>query len=133
MLEYLKYKTNATFKTLKGKWHARIKHSETEDIASIARHMKSHNSPFSESVIKAVVEDFTKCVAEQLLNGKNVKIDNLGIFNIIAKSEGTDSPEELSASNLKDFQLNVKGIGKLSKKELKESVKLQEAPTYEKQ
>ncbi len=130
MLEYVKYKTNATFKTLKGKWHARIKHSDTEDIASIARHIRNHNSPLSESVIKSVIEDFTNCVAEQLLEGKNVKIDNLGIFNITAKSDGADSPEELTASSLKDFQLNVNGIGRLSKKELKKSVKLQELATY---
>ena len=130
MLEYLKYKTNATFKTLKGKWHARIKHTETEDVAAIARHMRTHNCPFSESIIKAVVEDFTKCVAEQLLDGKCVKISNLGIFCITAKSDGADSPEELTAENLKDFQLSVKGIGKLSKKELKESVVLKEAHEY---
>lgn len=130
MLEYLKYKTNATFKTLKGKWHARIKHTETEDVAAIARHMRTHNCPFSESIIKAVVEDFTKCVAEQLLDGKCVKIPNLGIFCITAKSDGADSPEELTAENLKDFQLSVKGIGKLSKKELKESVVLKEAHEY---
>lgn len=133
MLEFVKYKTNATFKTLKGKWHARIKHSETEDIASIARHIRNHNSPLSESVIKSVIEDFTNCMVEQLLEGKNVRIENLGIFSITAKSDGADSPDEISASSLKDFQLNVKGIGKLSKAELKESVKLQEAPTYEKQ
>ncbi len=130
MLQYFKYMTNATFKTLKGKWHLRIKRSETEDVASIARHMRAHNCPFSESVIKAVVEDFTNCVAEQLLDGKTVKIPNLGTFNITAKSDGADSPEELTAENLKDFQLNVNGIGKLSKKALKESVRLQEVPEY---
>lgn len=130
MLQYFKYKTNATFQTLKGKWHARIKHSETEDVASIARHMRNHNCPFSESVIKAVIEDFTNCVAEQLLDGKTVKIPNLGTFNISAKSDGADTPEELTAENLKDFQLNVNGIGKMSKKELKKNVKLQEVPQY---
>lgn len=132
MLQYFKYMTNATFKTLKGKWHLRIKHDETEDVASIARHMKSHNCSFSESIIKAVIEDFTNCMIEQMLEGKSVKINNLGVFSITAKSDGADKPEELSASNLKDFQLNVKGIGKLSKKELKDSVKLQEVPTYKK-
>ena len=132
MIQYFKYMTNAAFKNLKGKWHLRIKHDETETVASIARHMRNHNCTFSESTIKAVLEDFTNCMVEQLLEGKNVKIENLGTFNITAKSVGADSPEELTASNLKDFQLNVRGIGKLSKKELKDSVKLQEVPTYKK-
>lgn len=132
MLQYFKYITNAAFETLKGKWHLRIKHDETEDIASIARHLKNHNSPYSESVIKAVIEDFTNCMVEQLLEGKNVKIKNIGIFSITAKSDGADSPEKLSAKNLKDFKLSVKGIGKMSKKELKDSVQLKEVTEYEK-
>jgi len=133
MLKYFKYKTNATFKTLKGKWHLRIKHSETESVEDLAKHMSSHNCPFSESVIKAVIEDFSNCMVERLLEGKTIKIDNIGTFNIIAKSDGADSPESLSSENLKDFQLNVNGCGKLSKKALSESVKLQELPKYTKE
>lgn len=132
MIKYFKYMTNAAFDNLKGKWHLRIKHGDTETVASIARHMRNHNCVFPESTIKAVLEDFTNCMVEQLLEGKNVRIENLGTFSITAKSVGADSPEELTASNLKDFQLNVRGIGKLSKKELKDSVKLQEVPKYKK-
>ena len=60
-----------------GKWFARAVSDETFDLAKLAEHMSKHNSPYSSGVIKGVLTDMVDCIKELLLDGKNVKLDDL--------------------------------------------------------
>ena len=69
-----------------GKWFAYPVIEETLNIDALSEHMSNHNSPFSKGVIKGLLTDMVNCIKEQLLEGKNVKIDDLAIFSIGIKN-----------------------------------------------
>ena len=65
-----------------GLWYARPVINETLDIEALAKHMSKHNTPFSPGVIKGVLADMVTCIKELILDGKNVKLDDLAIFSV---------------------------------------------------
>lgn len=44
--------------------------------------MSNHNTPYSSGVIKGVLADMVSCTKELILDGKNVKLDDLAIFSV---------------------------------------------------
>lgn len=76
-----------------GKWFAYPVADETVDLAALAHHMEEHNTGFSEAMCLGMMTGMVKCIKEMLLQGKNVKIDNLAIFSVgIKNKEGADPP-----------------------------------------
>lgn len=67
-----------------GKWYAYPVVEETMDLAALAKHMEEHNTGFSEAMCLGMMTAMVKCIKEQLLAGKNVKIDNLAIFRSVS-------------------------------------------------
>ena len=53
------------------KWliYAAAQSTETINLQQIARHLSSHNSPFSEGTIIGLLTDFQKCIVEHLKRG----------------------------------------------------------------
>ena len=80
-----------------GYWYARAVCDETYDTEKLARHMSEHNTPYSPGVIHGVLKDMINCIKELVLDGKNVKLNDLAIFSVGLKSAG--------AANLEDFTL----------------------------
>ena len=64
------------------KWYAYPVVEETIDLAGLAAHMEEHNTGFSEAMCIGVLKAMVKCIKEQLLSGKSVKIDDLAIFSV---------------------------------------------------
>ena len=80
MIRYKKYQNkNEKNVTTFNKWYARAVCEETVDIAALAEHMSTHNTPFSTGAIHGMLKDMVNCIKELLMDGKNVKIDDLGI------------------------------------------------------
>ena len=78
-----------------GKWFAYPVADETVDLAALAHHMEEHNTGFSEAMCLGMMTGMVKCIKEMLLQGKNVKIDNLAIFSVgIKNKEGADSEDD---------------------------------------
>ena len=69
-----------------GKWYAYPVVEETMNLAALAKHMEEHNTGFSEAMCLGMMTAMVKCIKEQLLAGKNVKIDNLAIFSGVVLS-----------------------------------------------
>lgn len=66
--------------------------------------MDKHNSPYSSSVIKGVLAGMVSCTKELVLDGKNVKQDDLAIFSFeIVSKKSAQSAADFSLAN------NVKG------------------------
>ena len=68
----------------------------------LAEHMSNHNSPYSKGVIKGLLTDMISCIKELLLEGKNVKVDDLAIFSLGIKNKkggATSSVPVLPASS----------------------------------
>lgn len=98
------------------KWYPRPVADETYDLDTLARHMASHNSPYSPGVIKGIMTDMVSCIKELLLDGKNVKIDDLAIFSVgLRTNGGSESEKEFSVSkHVAGIRLRARATGELA-------------------
>ena len=116
MIRYKKYQVTGEDSPLKGLWYARPVIEETFDIEKLAKHMSNHNTPYSSGVIKGVLADMVSCTKELILDGKNVKLDDLAIFSVgIVSKKGAQSAADFSlANNVKGLKLRARATGELS-------------------
>ena len=77
MVRYILQQIKITSSRAFGKWFAKNVVEETIDLDALAEHMSNHNSPYSK----------VQCIKELLLEGKNVKIDDLAIFSLGIKNK----------------------------------------------
>lgn len=112
-----------------GKWFAYPVAEETINLAKLARHMEEHNTGFSEAMCLGMMTAMVKCIKEMLLEGKNVKIDNLAIFSVSIKNkEGADSEEAFNATNnIEGVKLRARATGTLSNANLNNAVSVKKA------
>ena len=113
-----------------GKWFAYPVIEETLNLDSLAEHMSNHNSPYSKGVIKGLLTDMISCIKELLLEGKNVKIDDLAIFSLGIKNKkgGAASEDEFNISkNIDGVKLRARATGILVAKALNLDATLKKA------
>ena len=121
MIKYNLKKNNNRKSDYYGKLYAYPVIDETVDLEKLSDHMASHNTPFSKGVIKGLLTDMVSCVKELMLEGKNVKIDDLAIFSIGIKNAkgGAASEEEFSvSSNIQTVKFRARATGELTSKSL---------------
>lgn len=132
MIRYKKYQMKGEKSPLKGLWYARPVIEETFEIEKLARHMANHNTPYSAGVIKGVLADMVACIKELILDGKNVKLDDLAIFSVgIVSKKGAQSATEFSlANNVKGLKLRARATGDLSNAQINLDGQMKEASAY---
>lgn len=132
MIRYKKYQVTGEDSPLKGLWYARPVIEETFDIEKLAKHMSNHNTPYSSGVIKGVLADMVSCTKELILDGKNVKLDDLAIFSVgIVSKKGAQSAADFSlANNVKGLKLRARATGELSNAQINLDGQLKEASLY---
>lgn len=113
------YKINNAKSTANGKYFLRSFSMDTYDLEKLAEHMSQHNTPYSVGAIRGVLKDMATCIKELLMEGKKVKIDNICIFGVGAKTNGTDTEEAFTADNVARFHINCQGTGVLATRESK--------------
>lgn len=121
MIKYILRKNNNTSNEVSfGKWYAFPVIEETMDLEALAKHMEAHNTGFSEAMCVGVMKAMVKCIKEQLLNGRNVKIDDLAIFSVgIRNKTGADTEALHSiAANVAGVKLRARATGTLSNSSL---------------
>ena len=130
MVRYiLKQNTNSSSRAY-GQWYAFPVIEETINLDALAEHMANHNSPYSKGVIKGLLTDMVSCIKELLLEGKNVKIDDLAIFSLGIKNRkgGAASEEDFSVSkNIDGVKLRSRATGTLMTKSLNLDATLKKA------
>ena len=116
MIKYVLKQNHNEKSAAYGKYYAFPVVEETMDLEDLAHHMEEHNTGFSEAMCVGVMKAMVKCIKEQLLAGKNVKIDNLAIFSCgIKNREGAVSPEVFTvANNISGVKLRARATGTLS-------------------
>ena len=106
---------NEKNQTAFGKWYARAVCEETVDIAALAEHMSTHNTPFSTGAIHGMLKDMVNCTKELLLDGKNVKIDDLAIFSVGLHTTGAPTADDFNANtNITGVRLRARATGNLT-------------------
>ena len=115
-----------------GLWYARPVINETYDIDALSKHMSKHNTPFSPGVIKGVLADMVACIKELVLDGKNVKLDDLAIFSVgIVTDHGAESAEAFKVSeHVKGLKLRARATGELSSAKINLEGTLREQKEY---
>lgn len=131
MIKFVVKQNNNKKSSAFGKWYAYPVVEETIDLAKLARHMEEHNTGFSEAMCLGMMTAMVKCIKEQLLLGRNVKIDNLAIFSLgIKNKEGATSESEFSAiSNIAGVKLRARATGTLSNTNLNIDASVRKAST----
>ena len=132
MIRYKKYQNQTKSTPLSGKWLARAVADETLDTRALAEHMAKHNTPYSQGAIHGVLKDMTSCIKELLLDGKNVKLDDLAIFSvgIVSKKGATSAAAFTLADNVKGLKLCARATGELSNAQINLEGQLKEAYKY---
>ena len=97
MAKYRLYKNKNVKSTGYNKYYAKKAAGKLVDLDGIVRHMSGHNTPYSKGIIKGVLTDMVECVREMAYEGNQVKIDNLGIFQVSMRSKGVTDPTKFNA------------------------------------
>ncbi len=132
MIKFIPRPNPITTSKTYGRYYAHAIVEETLDLDGLADHMAHHNTPFSKGVIKGLLTDMVGCIKEMLLQGKNVKIDDLAIFSVGIKNtaNGAASAEEFTVTkNIDGVKLNARATGELSSKALNLEATLRKATT----
>ena len=132
MITYRKMQIEGENHPCNGLWYARPVITETLDITALSKHMAKHNTPFSPGVIKGVLADMVACIKELILDGKNVKLDDLAIFSVgIVSDHGAESAEAFKVSeHVKGLKLRARATGELSNAQINLEGQLKEALPY---
>ncbi len=130
MIKYILKQCKIDSSPIYGKWFAYPVIEETLDLDGLAKHMSQHNTPYSVGVIRGVFTDMVRCIKEQLLEGKNVKIGDLAIFSVGIRNSkgGAVTEDEFTVSkNIQGVKLRARATGELSNKVLNLEATLKKA------
>lgn len=131
MIRYKLYQNNNKASSMYKKWYARAVCEETVDVAGLARHMAEHNSPYSAGVIHGVLKDMIACTKELVLDGKNVKLDDLAIFSAGLTTKPAVSAKDFSASaNIRNVRLRARATGTLRSAMLTREARMRQFGEY---
>ena len=128
MIRYILKQNQNNTSSAYQKYYAYPVVEQTMNLNDLARHMSEHDSGFSEAMIVGVLKAMVRCIKEMILEGENVKIDDLAIFSCgIRNAEGAASEDDFTvAKNIKGVKLRARATGSLS------NTNLNLAPTIKK-
>lgn len=132
MIRYKKYQNlNETNESTYKKWYARAVAEDTVDLDKLAEHMSKHHTPYSQGCIRGVLRDMVDCVKELVLDGKNVKIDDLAIFSVGINTQGANTAAEFTpATNIKKCTLRCRATGNLRPSSMRDEIQYREFSEY---
>ena len=94
-------------------------------------HIANHNSPYSRGVIKGVMTDAFDCLKELVLDGKNVRLSDLGLFSVGITGKSAETLADWTVQqNVTGVHLVVRNTKTWANAALRKGVSLVEAGTY---
>mgnify|MGYP004466570431 FL=1 len=93
-------------------------------------HIASHNTPYSRGTIKGLTTDVLDCLQELILDGKSVRLGDLGLFSIGISSRGETTAAKVTADSVQDVHLILRNTKSWSNKALRELVNLRAYNSY---
>ena len=89
-------------------WYATVVTDREMNFEEFVDHISSHNSPYSRGTVHGVMMDMLDCLKELILDGKSVRLGDLGLFSIGMSSHGEVSRDKVSAASVEGIHLLVK-------------------------
>ena len=105
-------------------WYATVVTDREMNFEEFVDHISSHNSPYSRGTVHGVMMDMLDCLKELILDGKSVRLGDLGLFSIGMSSHGEVSRDKVSAASVEGIHLLVKTTKTWSNNELKKLCKI---------
>lgn len=130
MIRYKKFKNNNQTSANYNKWYGRAV-TELMEFEEFVKHMANHHCVFGESTIRGVLIEMQICMRELLLEGKAVRLDDLGIFRIGLETSAATTAKEFTADNIKAVRLNLYLGKRFRAADLYKDAKFREAGKYD--
>ena len=111
-------------------WYATVVTDREMNFEEFVDHISSHNSPYSRGTVHGVMMDMLDCLKELILDGKSVRLGDLGLFSIGMSSHGEVSRDKVSAASVEGIHLLVKNTKTWSNSELKKLCKITVYDSY---
>ena len=92
-------------KTEKKNAFAVSQYSDIMTIEKFSKHISSHGSVYSQADISAILYMTVDCMREQLLEGKKIRLGDLGDFSILLSSKGAEDADKFTAQNITDVKV----------------------------
>src|SRR5574344_2748875 len=87
-------------KTEVQKAYAIAQYSEVMNIEKFAKHISTHGCVYSRADISAILYMAVDCMREQLLEGKKIRLGDLGDFSVNLSSKGAETADKFTAQNI---------------------------------
>ncbi|MBR4131242.1 MAG: DNA-binding protein [Bacteroidaceae bacterium] len=101
--------------------------TEVIDIHKFAKHISDHGSVYSRGDVVGLLTQAVDCLREMMLDGKKVRLGDLGDFYPELATEGADTTDEFNAQKIKE--VNVIWIPGKSFKNLRAEAEFQLVPS----
>lgn len=75
-------------------------YADVMTIEKFARHISTHGCVYSRADISAILYMAVDCMREQLLEGKKIRLGDLGDFSVSLSSKGAETADKFSAQNI---------------------------------
>ncbi len=115
----------------KKKWYATAVTDREMSFEDFVTHIADHTSPFSRGTVHGVLMDTLDCLQELILDGKSVRLGELGLFSIGMTSKAENTKADVTAQSIQGVHLIVRNTKAWSNSELTKKCKLQEYGSYE--
>ena len=92
-------------KTEKQNAFAVSQYTDIMTIDKFAKHITSHGSVYSRADISAILYMAVDCMREMLLEGKKVRLGDLGDFSVLLTSKGAEDADKFTAQNITDVKV----------------------------
>ena len=93
-------KDEALVESVVTNYFATAQYTEVMTIEKFARHIADHGTTYSRADIMAILYMAVDCMREQLLEGKKIRLGELGDFSLSLSSKGAETAEKLSSQNI---------------------------------
>ena len=93
-------KDEALVGTVVTNYFATAQYTEVMTIEKFVRHIADHGTTYSRADIMAILYMAVDCMREQLLEGKKIRLGELGDFSVSLSSKGAETAEKFSSQNI---------------------------------
>jgi len=84
---------------------ATAQYADVMTIEKFARHIATHGCVYSRADISAILYMAVDCMREQLLEGKKIRLGDLGDFSVSLSSKGAETADKFSAANITEVKV----------------------------
>ena len=112
-------------------YYAKAVQDRTMEFEDFVSHMSDHNSPYSRGVIHGVLTDMLDCLQELVLDGKSVRLGELGLFSVGLTGKTAATQQGWDPSLIEGVKLNVRNTKTWSNAELRKRCRLSEMSAYD--